>query len=47
MPLRPRHYGRRQRAPGAGAASARDLLDFACHHGFRRDEVIAILDWLP
>ncbi|HEX5188088.1 MAG TPA: hypothetical protein VFW16_01000 [Streptosporangiaceae bacterium] len=26
---------------------ARDLLDFARHHGFRREEVIAILESLP
>jgi GntR family transcriptional regulator len=32
---------------GALTARARDLLDFARHHGFRREEVIAILESLP
>ena len=32
---------------GAVAARAQELLDFARHHGFRREEVIAILETLP
>ena len=32
---------------GAVAARAAELLDFARHHGFRREEVIAILESLP
>jgi GntR family transcriptional regulator len=32
---------------GAVLARAQELLDFARHHGFRREEVIAILETLP
>jgi DNA-binding transcriptional regulator YhcF (GntR family) len=32
---------------GAVVARAQELLDFARHHGFRREEVIAILEMLP
>ncbi len=32
---------------GAVLARAHDLLDFARHHGFGRDEVIAIIESLP
>jgi GntR family transcriptional regulator len=32
---------------GAVLAKAQELLDFARHHGFRRDEVIQIIDSLP
>jgi DNA-binding transcriptional regulator YhcF (GntR family) len=32
---------------GAIVARAQELLDFARHHGFRREEVIAILETLP
>lgn len=32
---------------GAVLARAQDLLDFARHHGFARDEVIAIIASLP
>jgi GntR family transcriptional regulator len=32
---------------GAVLAKAQELLDFARHYGFRRDEVIQIIDSLP
>ncbi|HEX2319246.1 MAG TPA: hypothetical protein VHJ18_09730 [Streptosporangiaceae bacterium] len=32
---------------GAVLAKAQELLDFARHHGFRRDEIIHIIDSLP
>ena len=32
---------------GAVAARAQELLDFARHHGFQREEVIAMLETLP
>ena len=32
---------------GAVLARAQDLLDFARHHGFGRDELVAIIDDLP
>jgi GntR family transcriptional regulator len=32
---------------GAVVARAQDLLDFARHHGFERDELVAIISRLP
>ncbi|HEX7995038.1 MAG TPA: GntR family transcriptional regulator [Streptosporangiaceae bacterium] len=32
---------------GAVLAKAQELLDFARHHGFRRDEVIQLIESLP
>jgi GntR family transcriptional regulator len=32
---------------GAVVAKAQELVDFARHHGFRRDEVIQIIESLP
>ncbi|MHB1088771.1 MAG: GntR family transcriptional regulator [Acidimicrobiales bacterium] len=32
---------------GAVVSRTRDLLDFARHHGFRRDELIQLIETLP
>jgi hypothetical protein len=47
VPARPRHHRRRDPQRGAVLTQARELVRLAPQHGYRRDELIQIIESLP
>jgi NAD(P)-dependent dehydrogenase (short-subunit alcohol dehydrogenase family) len=47
VPARPRHHRRRDPQRGAVLTQARELVRLARQHGYRRDELIQIIESLP